>query len=264
MLLPSWLSQKSASRVAFVLGGSEADVRRLLSGPDAPPVTLICDRPIAERLSQAAILDGQRPPSVMVSRGFRQDCETLIANAKAQVTLVHASVFTRHIEAEQQRLASRLLLLGGYNVPAALVERVATAGVWQHAESMSVRLSAPLLIHLVTVPVVPITAGASVDAFTVFEFPGAKVEAAVVPPEATADVSSDAAAAHAKFLADMDLELLCTLHSQLAIDRDHLIFSFWDNVLSAYLRATGQAALVLAARSKLAAVRARVVLGRAP
>jgi hypothetical protein len=258
MLLPSWLTQRTASRVAFVLGGSEDDVRRLLSGPGTPPVTLICDRPTAERLSQAAILNGDRPPAVMVSRGFRQDCDALIANAKAQVTLVHASVFARHIEAEHQRLAGRLKLLGGYDVPESLVQRVAMSGVWHHAESISVRLSAPLLIHLPKAPVVPMTAGVGADAFTVFELPGATVDMAPQTPEPTVDVPSEAAGAHAKFLADMELELLCTLHSQLAVDRDHLIFSFWDNVLSAYLRATGQAALVLAARSKLAAIRTRV------
>jgi hypothetical protein len=280
MLLPTWLTQKSTSRVAFLLGGTAPDVRQLLTASGMPPLTTICDRATAEQLSQAAILDGQRPPSVIVSRGFRQDCDALIATPKPNVILVHDAVFALHMAAEQNKLANRLQLLGGYTVPDSIVERVAMAGVWQHAASMGRSLTLPLLIHLTKAPAIPMTDGVNDSAFTVFEFPdntqpprtkspdtkkpGKKDKQAVAAsaspaPVLTATVSSEAAAAHAKFLADMDLDLLCTLHSTLAIDRDQMIFGFWDNTLTSYEQASGQTALVIIARSKLAAVRARLL-----
>jgi hypothetical protein len=281
MLLPTWLTQKPTSRVAFLLGGTDGAVRELLTGPDMPPLTTVCDRATAEKLSQAAILEGLRPPSVLVSRGFRQDCEALIATPRPHITLVHVTIFAVHMAAESSRLANRLQLLGGYEVPASLVERVALAGVWQHAENISHRLAAPLLIHLDQLPAVPMATTMSPNAFTVFEFPvgnqpptaksaeskrsskrDAKQAAtlALAPNQVlTAAVSADAAAAHATFLADMDLALLCTLHSALVIDRDQTIFNFWDNTLTAYEKASGQTALVIRARSKLAAIRARVL-----
>jgi hypothetical protein len=262
MLLPNWLTQRSASRVAFVLGGSETEVRQLLTGPGMPPLTTVCDRSTAERLSQSAILDGQRSPAVLVSRGFRQDCDALIAAPKPHVTLVQANIFANHMDAERDRLANRLRLLGGYDVPDTLVERVALAGVWQHAETVSHRLVAPMLIHLRSAPAVSMNTGTGENAFNVFEFPGSAAQDAksrAAPPVQTATVSAAAAAAHARFLADMDLDLLCTLHSPLAIDRDQMIFGFWDNTLTSYEKASGQTSLVIIARSKLAALRARVL-----
>jgi hypothetical protein len=285
MLLPTWLTQKSTSRVAFLLGGTAAEIRQHLTTSGITALTTICDRATAEQLSQAALLDGQRPPAVMISRGFRQDCDALMNAPKPSITLVHHAIFTLHIEAEQSKLANRLQLLGGYQVPDVLVERVALTGVWQHAENLSRRLALPLLIHLPKMPAVPMNIGASDTAFTIFEFPDSSPPPRTKPPETkpdslkshksdkhpataampvqppvqTATVSSEAAAAHAKFLVDMDLDLLCTLHSSLAIDRDQMIFGFWDNTLTSYERASGQSALVIIARSKLAAVRARVL-----
>jgi hypothetical protein len=59
-----------------------------------------------------------------------------------------------------------------------------------------------------------------------FDFKKAKQTNAALAasPVQTVTVSSEATAAHAKFLADMDLDLLYTLHSALAIGRDKMIF----------------------------------------
>jgi hypothetical protein len=254
--LPNWLAQQATARIAFILGGEADDARALLSGSGMPPLVTICDKGTAEQLAQAAVLDGRRAPFVMISRGLRKDCEALVAAGKAQVTLVHAAIFERYVADEQIRLGKAVQLLGGYEGPSSVIAQVVMAAFWRFAAETSARLSAPVIVHLRRAPTVLPPDGA----FTIFELPRvAPLAPLEVPPEAL--VAIDAVAGQAKFLADSELDLLVSMHKPLAIDKGETIFGFWDSALSSYLRSSGQAALVMAARSKLAAVRARVVPG---
>jgi hypothetical protein len=263
MRLPTWLIQRPDARMTFLCGGTASAVRQLLTGPDMPPLLTICDRATAEHLVQAAVLEGEKAPDIMVSRGFRQDCETLIAAPSTFVTLIDASVFTAHLQATRGTLASRAQLLGGYDVPASVVARVAMACAWQHADATAHRLPTPVLIHINKNITRPAGSGRHNHAFTMFEFPDSQAvsdhDYQDVLGHVTATPSSDVVLAHAKFLINMDLNLLCTLHSPLAVDREHLIFSFWHETLSNVIGSTETVTLIAEAQAKLAAVRTRIL-----
>ena len=174
---------------------------------------------------------------------FRKIC------VAAKPALIYATLLTTHVSNEHERDTGRARMLAGYHAPPDLITALVMGRLIGAIRDMSSRLVVPVILHDER-PVVPRSA---LVGLTVFEYPGSGVihaTTAAAEPHANAETL----AAHARFLADTELDPLVRMHSWMGGVESQALFSFWDDKLTWLLTQPDAKALAETARAKLAAV----------
>jgi hypothetical protein len=259
MQLPVWLSQPRSPQFGVVRKGTEDDLLSLMLHQSVVPLTIVCDRFLCERVSLSAAMWGHARPSVLISRGFKVDLDTLLAMKPKQPVLVCASVLRAHLANERDRFRTQTRMLAGYEVAGEAIDTLTYGRFAASTAAISKQSPMPIAVH---------DEGGEVprgllSAQTVFEYPDAGTGQKDNPPVAAAPVdrpADETILEHARFLDATEPAILGTLHGFLAGSDHQAVFGIWDQNLSCLEATPGRSELARSARRKLAAVQASVSL----